>query len=81
MNIKKFTGLALAMALSLGLTACGNNKPADEGKDEKRQKMPLRLMKVRKKAKKKRNLMEKLKKLLFFSTMDLIHISHLFVNN
>lgn len=34
MNIKKFTGLALVMALSLGLTACGGNKPADDAKEE-----------------------------------------------
>ena len=34
MNIKKITGLALVMALSLGLTACGGNNNADNGKEE-----------------------------------------------
>ena len=34
MNIKKFTSLALVMALTLGFTSCGSNKPAEEGKEE-----------------------------------------------
>ena len=34
MNIKKITGLALVMALSLGLTSCGGNNNADNGKEE-----------------------------------------------
>ncbi|WP_308652848.1 hypothetical protein [uncultured Anaerococcus sp.] len=34
MNIRKFASLALVMALSLGITSCGSNKPAEEGKEE-----------------------------------------------
>lgn len=34
MNIKKFTSLALVMALTLGFTSCGSKKPAEEGKEE-----------------------------------------------
>lgn len=34
MNIRKFASLALVMALSLGITSCGSNKPAEEGKED-----------------------------------------------
>ena len=34
MNIRKFASLALVMALSLVITSCGSNKPAEEGHEE-----------------------------------------------